>query len=176
MDDLSEADEIELALRNAKRGEGVSEAMHRAQITAGIRRQRAQRQHDQAQSAEIQRLIDQAAKDGIPMTWAVAAKAVRRQQEDAERDRLDHAQRAARIYAEQQARRPKPTPIPRPPGRKRGSRTVGKVQIVATFRELAERLRRTPTQGELAANLQPKIALRTLQDMLTEYGLPWPIE
>ena len=32
------------------------------------------------------------------------------------------------------------------------------------------------TQRELADNLSPRIAPRTLQQHLTDYGLPWPIE
>lgn len=139
---------------------------------------RAKRAEEAAQRQEwdaaVQRLIDEAAEDGIPLDWAVADEALRRQRETAERERLASIRRRADIYAAQDAR--KAPPIPRPPGRKAGSRKVGREAIISKFRELRRSFGRTPTQTELAANLEPKIGLRTLQDMLTDYGLPWPIE
>ncbi len=64
----------------------------------------------------------------------------------------------------------------RRPGRPKGSRLHGCRAIVARFRELKASTGRNPTQPELAANLKPPVEVRTLQDYLAEYDLPWPIE
>jgi len=69
------------------------------------------------------------------------------------------------------------TPSPkRGRGRPKGSRTHTREAIVNRFRSLAKSSGRAPTQPELAANLEPKIEVRTLQEHLTAYGLSWPIE
>jgi hypothetical protein len=61
-------------------------------------------------------------------------------------------------------------------GRPKGTLSVPKDQIVAKFRGLKANYARPPTQKELAADLEPRIEVRTLQDHLTAYRLPWPIE
>jgi hypothetical protein len=61
-------------------------------------------------------------------------------------------------------------------GRPKGTRSVPRQQIIDVFRSLRKNYGRPPTQAELAANLNPRIELRTLQAHLTDYGLPWPIE
>lgn len=65
---------------------------------------------------------------------------------------------------------------PRRPGRPKGTRSVTRDQIIDVFRSLRTNYGRAPTQAELVANLHPHIELRTLQEHLTAYGLPWPIE
>jgi hypothetical protein len=72
-----------------------------------------------------------------------------------------------------------PPPIPaRNPrrGRPKGSRSSSRQGIVDTYRSLRASYGRAPTQRELASNLDPPIARRTLQQHLREYGLPWPPE
>ena len=64
----------------------------------------------------------------------------------------------------------------RGPGRPKGSRSATRDQIIEAFRTFRATHRRRPTQLQLAANLKPPIAVRTLQDLLAEYGLPGPIE
>jgi hypothetical protein len=64
---------------------------------------------------------------------------------------------------------------PRRPGRPQ-RRTISRDVLVKRFRELSEELGRAPTQQELVDNLDGRPAVRTLQDALTAYGLPWPIE
>ena len=64
----------------------------------------------------------------------------------------------------------------RPRGRPKGSRTIPRDQLVATFRRLQRQYGQAPTQAQLAANLSPRIEVRTLQAHLREYGLGWPIE
>jgi hypothetical protein len=61
-------------------------------------------------------------------------------------------------------------------GRPKGTRSASSEAIVAGFRTFRATHRRRPTQVQLASNLKPPIAARTLQDLLGEYGLPWPIE
>jgi hypothetical protein len=61
-------------------------------------------------------------------------------------------------------------------GRPKGTLSVPRDQIVAKFRALSTNYGRRPTQKELVANLEPRIEVRTLQDHLTAYELPWPIE
>jgi hypothetical protein len=61
-------------------------------------------------------------------------------------------------------------------GRPKGTRSVPRQQIIEVFRSLRKNYGRAPTQAELAANLSPRIEVRTLQAHLTAYGLPWPIE
>jgi len=68
-----------------------------------------------------------------------------------------------------------PAPSPRR-GRPKGSRSSSRQGIVDTYRSLRTCYGRPPTQGELASNLDPPIAKRTLQQHLREYGLPWPPE
>jgi DNA-directed RNA polymerase specialized sigma subunit len=53
---------------------------------------------------------------------------------------------------------------------------VPRQQIIDVFRSLRTNYGRPPTQAELAANLSPRIEVRTLQEHLSDYGLPWPIE
>jgi hypothetical protein len=53
---------------------------------------------------------------------------------------------------------------------------VPRDQIVDVFRSLRARHGRRPTQAQLAANLNPRIAPRTLQGLLAENGLAWPID
>ena len=65
---------------------------------------------------------------------------------------------------------------PRRPGRPKGTRSVTRDQIIDVFRSLRTNYGRAPTQAELAANLHPRIEPRTLQEHLTAYDLPWPIE
>jgi hypothetical protein len=67
-------------------------------------------------------------------------------------------------------------PQPRRPGRPKGTRSVTRDQIIDVFRTLRTNYGRAPTQVELAANLKPRIEIRTLQAHLDEYGLGWPIE
>lgn len=72
-----------------------------------------------------------------------------------------------------------PPPVPgRSPrrGRPKGSRSSSRRGIIDTYRSLRTSYGRPPTQGELASNLDPPIARRTLQQHLREYGLPWPPE
>jgi len=61
-------------------------------------------------------------------------------------------------------------------GRPKGTRSATRDQIVEAFEAFRETHHRRPTQVQLAANLRPPIAVRTLQALLAEYGLPWPIE
>lgn len=61
-------------------------------------------------------------------------------------------------------------------GRPKGTRSVPRQQVVDQFRSLRASYGRNPTQAELAANLNPRIEVRTLKDHLTDYGLTWPIE
>ncbi|MDP9272146.1 MAG: hypothetical protein M3O93_01225 [Chloroflexota bacterium] len=68
------------------------------------------------------------------------------------------------------------TKLPRRRGRPKGTRSVTRAEIVGKFRALRENYGRNPTQAELAANLTPRIEVRTLNDHLTDYGLGWPIE
>ena len=70
------------------------------------------------------------------------------------------------------------TPAPLTPrrGRPKGTRSVPKQQIIGQFRALRTNYGRNPTQAELAANLKPRIMVRTLKDHLADYGLAWPIE
>ena len=63
----------------------------------------------------------------------------------------------------------------RPRGRRKG-RSVARDEIFKKFRSLRANYGRNPTQRELADNLSPRIEPRTLQQHLTDYGLPWPIE
>jgi hypothetical protein len=71
---------------------------------------------------------------------------------------------------------PRTQPQPRSRGRPKGTRSVPRQQIIDVFRSLRTNYGTNPTQAELAANLNPRIELRTLQAHLTDYGLPWPIE
>jgi hypothetical protein len=71
---------------------------------------------------------------------------------------------------------PQPSPSRRGRGRPKGSRSVTRDQIVATFRLLRTQYGRAPTQHELCSHLEPRIEVRTLRDALDAYGLPWPIE
>jgi hypothetical protein len=71
---------------------------------------------------------------------------------------------------------PSVQPQLRRPGRPKGTRSVTRDQIIDVFRSLRTNSGRAPTQAELAANLHPRIEPRTLQEHLTDYGLPWPIE
>lgn len=139
-------------------------------VETRLRRLNDEARQEAAEAARVQSMLDQAADDGIALSWADAAAALRKQDEAAGRERAELAQRQAKQYAAQEARRP------RLPGRKAPSRTVGREQIIETFRALRQRLKRNPTQPELVANLEPKISVRTLSDMLTVYGLSWPIE
>jgi hypothetical protein len=59
-------------------------------------------------------------------------------------------------------------------GRPKGTRLTSPQQLVSSYRSLHARYGRPPSQTELASNLQPPIAKRTLQQHLREYGLPWP--
>lgn len=68
-----------------------------------------------------------------------------------------------------------PAPSPRR-GRPKGSRSSSRQGIIDTYRSLRTSYGRAPTQGELASNLDPPIAKRTLQQHLREYGLTWPPE
>jgi hypothetical protein len=61
-------------------------------------------------------------------------------------------------------------------GRPKGTRSVPREQIIDVYRTLRRNYGRAPTQAELASNLSPRIATRTLQAHLAAYGLPWPIE
>ena len=61
-------------------------------------------------------------------------------------------------------------------GRPKGSRSSSRQAIIDTYRSLRASYGRPPTQGELASNLDPPIAKRTLQQHLREYGLTWPPE
>jgi hypothetical protein len=61
-------------------------------------------------------------------------------------------------------------------GRPKGTRSATRDQIVEAFGTYRATHHRRPTQVQLAANLKPPIAVRTLQVLLAEYGLPWPIE
>jgi hypothetical protein len=65
---------------------------------------------------------------------------------------------------------------PRRPGRPKGTRSVTRDEILEKFRSFRANYGRNPTQRELADNLNPRIEPRTLQQHLTDYGLPWPIE
>lgn len=65
---------------------------------------------------------------------------------------------------------------PRRRGRPRGTIAVTRTEIVEKFRALRTNYGRNPTQQELADNVKPRIEVRTLQDHLTAYHLPWPIE
>ena len=67
-------------------------------------------------------------------------------------------------------------PQPRRRGRPKGTITVTRTEIVGKFRALRTNYGRNPTQQELADNVKPRIEVRTLQDHLTAYNLPWPIE
>lgn len=71
---------------------------------------------------------------------------------------------------------PRTPPHPRNRGRPKGTRSVPKQQIIDRFRSLRTSYGRNPTQSELAANLNPRIEVRTLEDHLTDYDLAWPIE
>jgi hypothetical protein len=61
-------------------------------------------------------------------------------------------------------------------GRPKGSRLTSRNQLIATYGSLRKRYGRPPSQSELASNLEPPIAKRTLQQHLREYSLPWPPE
>ena len=61
-------------------------------------------------------------------------------------------------------------------GRPKGTRSVPRKQIIDRFRSLRANYGRNPTEVELVANLNPRIEVRTLQEHLTDYELPWPIE
>ena len=67
-------------------------------------------------------------------------------------------------------------PQPRSRGRPKGTCSVTRDEILQKFRSLRANYGRNPTQQELADNLNPRIGRRTLQQHLTDYGLPWPIE
>ena len=67
-------------------------------------------------------------------------------------------------------------PRRRSSGRPKGTRSATRDQIVEAFQTYRATHHRRPTQVQLAANLKPPIAVRTLQALLAEYGLPWPIE
>jgi hypothetical protein len=64
----------------------------------------------------------------------------------------------------------------RHPGRPKGTRSVSRDQIIEAFQTFRAMHHRRPTQVQLAANLKPPVAVRTLQALLAGYGLPWPIE
>ena len=61
-------------------------------------------------------------------------------------------------------------------GRPKGTRTASRQQIVDAYRSFRVTTGKPPTQAQLAINLDPPVAQRTLQAWLREYGLPWPIE
>ena len=61
-------------------------------------------------------------------------------------------------------------------GRPKGTRSVPRHQIIDRFRSLRANYGRNPTEAELAANLTPRIEVRTLQEHLAAYELTWPIE
>ncbi len=69
-----------------------------------------------------------------------------------------------------------PAPPTRHRGRPKGTRTASCQQIVDAYHSLRESTGKPPTQAQLAINLDPPVAPRTLQAWLREYGLPWPIE
>lgn len=69
-----------------------------------------------------------------------------------------------------------PAPPTRHRGRPKGTRTASRQQIVDAYRSLRASTGKPPTQAQLAINLEPPVAQRTLQAWLREYGLPWPIE
>jgi hypothetical protein len=70
---------------------------------------------------------------------------------------------------------PSTTSSPRPRrGRPRGRRSATRQQIVERYHSLQASTGRPPTQAELASNLVPAIAARTLQKLLAEYGMVWP--
>jgi hypothetical protein len=75
---------------------------------------------------------------------------------------------------------PAPGPVEKPVrlrgGRPKGSRSVSRQTIVDTYRSLRASYGRPPRQAELASNLEPRIAKRTLQEHLAAYGLRWPPE
>ncbi len=71
---------------------------------------------------------------------------------------------------------PRTQPQPGRRGRPKGTRSVPRQQIIDRFRSLRTSYGRNPTQAELAANLNPRIEVRTLKDHLTDYDLVWPIE
>lgn len=68
-----------------------------------------------------------------------------------------------------------PAPV-RHRGRPKGTRTASRQQIIGVYRSLRVTTGKRPTQAQLAINLEPPVAQRTLQAWLREYGLPWPIE
>jgi hypothetical protein len=70
----------------------------------------------------------------------------------------------------------RPAPPMRHRGRPKGTRTASRQQIVDAYRSLRANTGKPPTQAQLAINLDPPVAQRTLQAWLREYGLPWPIE
>lgn len=61
-------------------------------------------------------------------------------------------------------------------GRPKGSRSTTRQQVIDAYSSLRRRYGRPPSQAELASNLNPPIAKRTLQQHLKEYRLPWPPE
>ena len=82
---------------------------------------------------------------------------------------------AARPGAESEGA-PGVPPQPRRRGRPKGTFSVTRTEILEKFRALRTNYGRNPTQQELADNVKPQIKVRTLQDHLTAYGLPWPIK
>lgn len=101
--------------------------------------------------------------------------------DEAEAERVRRLNEPFRRELALRRRWPDGEPTAQPPagrrrGRPPGSRAVTKELIVSTFHQLAKQYARSPTQAELAANLTPRIEVRTLQDSLTAFGLPWPIE
>ena len=76
--------------------------------------------------------------------------------------------------AEASPDRPQPQRARR--GRPKGTRSASREQIIDAYRTFRDSHQRKPTQAQLAANLRPPIAPRTLQDLLREYRLPWPLE
>ena len=75
------------------------------------------------------------------------------------------------------SKEPPPVPVRSPRrGRPKGSRSSSRQRIIDTYRSLRTSYGRAPTQRELASNLDPPIARRTLQQHLREYDLPWPPE
>jgi hypothetical protein len=107
----------------------------------------------------------------------IRAAGIRRPLSDAEAvAALDAAlERVARAARSTDEAAPTPYRGKRKPGRPKG-RTVAEKTIVETFRRLkAAADGRQPTQEDMVANLGMG-SVRTLQDHLTDYGLPWPIE
>jgi hypothetical protein len=65
---------------------------------------------------------------------------------------------------------------PRPRGRPKGSRLYEPDALVAEYRRVRLAFGRRPTQDEFCASARPRIETRTLQEYLSEYESPWPIE